>query len=102
MATCHLCPPDDNTVDDRDILDHLRVIHPDQYGEGPQRWPDGQPVIVDTTLDPADWACGAFQPLPTGTDRMPYRCTEPHDHPDGHRAVLDGQVLAEWASRDET
>lgn len=54
MVTCHLCPPDDNTIDDRDILDHLRVIHPDHYGDGPQRWPDGQLVIVDTTLDPTE------------------------------------------------
>jgi hypothetical protein len=37
------------------LLDHIRIMHPDAWGDGPQRWPDGKPVIVDTTLDPKDF-----------------------------------------------
>jgi hypothetical protein len=54
-VTCHLCPEGDNVVDDHAVLDHLRVVHPDQYGDGPTRWPDGQHVIVDATLDSGDF-----------------------------------------------
>jgi hypothetical protein len=39
--------------------DHLRVMHPDVYGDGPERWPDGAIVIDDTTLEPEDFADGA-------------------------------------------
>lgn len=28
-----------------DILDHLRVIHPEVYGDGPERYADGGLVI---------------------------------------------------------
>jgi hypothetical protein len=34
--------------------DHLRVFHPDDY-EPMETWPDGSLVIVDTTLEPADF-----------------------------------------------
>lgn len=27
------------------ILDHLRLLHPEQYGDGPACWPDGGFVI---------------------------------------------------------
>lgn len=37
------------------IDDHLRVMHPDEYGDGPQRWPDGQIAVVDTTIDTRDF-----------------------------------------------
>jgi hypothetical protein len=37
------------------ILDHLRVIHPDVWGDGPTRWPDGRIVVYDTTLTPGDF-----------------------------------------------
>ncbi|HKY57617.1 MAG TPA: hypothetical protein VJL80_06235 [Aeromicrobium sp.] len=30
-------------------IDHIRVMHPDQYEE-PERWPDGGLVIHDDTL----------------------------------------------------
>lgn len=52
MATCGLCPEE---VPDEDVLDHLRVMHPDQYGDGPDQWPNGDVVIVDTTLTPEDF-----------------------------------------------
>ncbi|HEY3259622.1 MAG TPA: hypothetical protein VGJ95_05025 [Pseudonocardiaceae bacterium] len=55
MATCHVCPPGCQNVPDDDMLDHLRVIHPDLYGDGPERWPDGRVVIVDMTLEPDDF-----------------------------------------------
>lgn len=51
-ATCELCG--ETHPADR-ILDHLRAIHPDQYGDGPEHWPDGQVVIIDTTLTPEDF-----------------------------------------------
>jgi len=56
VATCHICPPDDNTVPDREMVDHLRVLHPDLYGDGPPRWPDGSIVFVDYTLEPDNFA----------------------------------------------
>lgn len=51
MGTCHVCPAGDpdRTVPDADMLDHLRVHHPDAYGDGPARWPDGGLVMVDMT-----------------------------------------------------
>lgn len=52
MGTCNLCG---DTPDDTDILDHLRLMHPAEYGDGPARWPDGGLVIIDQTIDtPAD------------------------------------------------
>lgn len=41
------------------MLDHIRVMHPDDYEE-PERWPDGQLVVrvEDESLTPeniADW-----------------------------------------------
>lgn len=36
------------------IVDHLRVVHPDQY-EPPERWPDGGIVVTDDTLAPEDF-----------------------------------------------
>jgi hypothetical protein len=54
MGTCHLCPPDDAAVPDTELLDHVRVVHPDAY-EAVDLWPDGRPLIVDTTLTPEDF-----------------------------------------------
>lgn len=48
MGVCNLCG---DTPDDADLLEHLRVIHPDDYGDGPTRWPDGRIVVVDQTAD---------------------------------------------------
>lgn len=41
---CHVC---EQPVPSAELLDHLRVMHPEQYGDGPQRWPDGALVIID-------------------------------------------------------
>lgn len=35
-------------------VDHIRVMHPDLYGDGPERWPDGGLVIHDDDPDPSD------------------------------------------------
>jgi hypothetical protein len=56
MATCHVCPPGDQNVPDDDMLDHLRVMHPDLWGDGPERWPDGSVVVYDTTLEPGEFS----------------------------------------------
>jgi hypothetical protein len=45
-GTCDLCH---EPVALADIADHLRLLHPDEYGEGFQRWPDGEVVVVDMT-----------------------------------------------------
>lgn len=55
MGTCRLCPPGDDRVADEDLLEHLRVTHPTRYGDGPERWPDGEPVVTDETLEPGDF-----------------------------------------------
>lgn len=55
MATCFLCPAEDNQLPDYDMFDHLRVMHPDAWGDGPERWPDGSVVIHDETLEPGDF-----------------------------------------------
>lgn len=49
-------PADENTgrcllchepVPTHDLVGHLRVMHPDEYGEGPILWPDGGPLVVE-------------------------------------------------------
>jgi hypothetical protein len=55
MGTCNVCPPGDNSVPDVEALDHLRVFHPDVYGDGPEVWPDGLVVVYDMTLEPIDF-----------------------------------------------
>ncbi len=51
MGTCNLCPDGDNDVPDPELLDHLRVMHPDASGDGPKLWPDGGLVIIDRTAE---------------------------------------------------
>lgn len=48
MGRCEVCP-DRPVVEDSKALDHLRVIHPDLYGDGPLYWPDGGVVVIDQT-----------------------------------------------------
>lgn len=45
--TCQLCGDHATGLDG--ILNHLRLMHPDAYGDGPELWPDGQIVIHDLT-----------------------------------------------------
>lgn len=55
MGHCNLC---DEPVEDRDIMDHIRVTHPVEYDGGPALWPDGGLVILDSTLAPDDFTQG--------------------------------------------
>jgi hypothetical protein len=55
MGTCFVCPEGDRDVPDVELLDHLRLLHPDVWGDGPLRWPDGRVVVYDTTLEPGDF-----------------------------------------------
>jgi hypothetical protein len=52
MGKCLICDPPEH-VDDERLADHLRVLHPDDWGDGPLEWPDGGIVVVDTTLEPS-------------------------------------------------
>lgn len=40
-----------------DLLHHLRQFHPDQFDSDIdfERWPDGEVVVEDTTLEPQDF-----------------------------------------------
>jgi hypothetical protein len=58
MGACHLCP---EMPPDTELLDHLRVMHPDAYGDGPLRWPDGGVVVVDETVEPSDFGSDGGQ-----------------------------------------
>lgn len=51
---CALCQPLQHLAH-HELLDHIRVLHPEHYGDGPARWPDGGLVIEDTTLEPRDF-----------------------------------------------
>jgi hypothetical protein len=44
---CHLC---DEPVAGEEILNHLRLVHPDTYDRIP-RWPDGSLAIAVTPAD---------------------------------------------------
>lgn len=58
---CELCgheekPESGQMLDDvRLIDDHLQRMHPQEYGDGPERWPDGEVVLEDETIDPSDF-----------------------------------------------
>lgn len=57
-GTCALCL-EPLAVDGLEgIVDHVRLMHPDQF-EDPQRWPDGGLVVVDETDPTADEIGGA-------------------------------------------
>lgn len=92
MATCHLCG---DHLPDSDMGDHLRIMHPDEWGDGPERWPDGAPVIVDMTLEPGDFRTLSVQPHPpdpANTEAFWYwhcsRCgPNDHEHPDWEAAM---------------
>lgn len=52
---CHLC---DEDVPTSDLLGHLRVLHPNIYGNGPERWPDGAPVLEEGHISMATFEDG--------------------------------------------
>lgn len=45
-----------------ELLDHLRVMHPDDYGDGPERWPDGTIVVHHDVITPEDFTDGGTFP----------------------------------------
>lgn len=49
---CAICQ---EPVPTHDLLGHLRVMHPAEYGDGPERWPDGGLVVLDATLTPEEF-----------------------------------------------
>lgn len=54
-VTCHLGCGDIEADGIEGIADHIRILHPDEYGEGPERWPDGRVAVVDHTIGPDDF-----------------------------------------------
>ncbi len=48
---CEVCG---DPVPTAQLLDHLRLLHPDDYGDGPQRWPDGGLVVIDADPEITD------------------------------------------------
>lgn len=57
---CALCGHEDKTAPDLAadaelIVDHIRVMHPDRYDGGLERWPDGGIVLEDDGIEPGDF-----------------------------------------------
>ncbi|AHH98263.1 hypothetical protein [Kutzneria albida] len=48
---CHVCRSDMPSVD---LLNHLRLLHPDVWG-ALETWPDGHVVIFDDSVEPNDF-----------------------------------------------
>ncbi len=49
---CALC---EEPIETAHLLEHLRNVHPSEYGNGPELWPDGGIVVLDATLEPEDF-----------------------------------------------
>lgn len=52
MPQCNLCkitvPYTGNMMVDMEAtLEHVRLFHPEEYGDGPNRWPDGSLVYIE-------------------------------------------------------
>ena len=54
MGVCFLCEPPAEVPDD-ELGRHLLDVHHMDMEKVVDRWPDGQPVIVDQTLEPEDF-----------------------------------------------
>lgn len=57
---CVFCGPIEGSPQDLNeaiemMVEHIRVLHPEHYGDGPERWPDGGLVVEDESLDPSDF-----------------------------------------------
>lgn len=65
-ARCNLCqrhwPRGEFGIPE--AFEHLHDEHPDAYGDGPQQWPDGEVVIVNESLEPADFLDAQTDPCP--------------------------------------
>lgn len=51
MGRCELCPCDVPTAE---LISHISMYHPDFY-EPMETWPDGEIVVIDTSLEPYDF-----------------------------------------------
>jgi hypothetical protein len=49
-GTCDICGEKQD-----DVLLHLSILHPDVV-EDFETWPDGSVVVIDSTLEPEDFA----------------------------------------------
>lgn len=52
MPQCNLCPEvveftGNMTADMEAVIEHIRIVHPEHYGTGPERWPDGSLVYTE-------------------------------------------------------
>lgn len=54
MSTMGMCDVCDTPVKDSELVSHIAVEHPDRY-EAVEVWPDGTTVVIDETLEPADF-----------------------------------------------
>lgn len=51
-----ICIPCGFSMPDPDLTEHIRLEHALDYGDGPERWADGDVVVVhENTLDPDDF-----------------------------------------------
>lgn len=54
--TCNLGCTEPIETDDLEVASaHIQLFHPEVYGSGPERWPDGSIVVTDYTLAPEDF-----------------------------------------------
>jgi len=58
MGICFLCRPE-REVPDTELGSHLLEMHNIDVSEAVTKWPDGEPVIVDHTLEPEDFERGS-------------------------------------------
>jgi hypothetical protein len=96
---CHLC---NEPVAGEEILDHLRVVHPDVYGDGPPRWPDGRlaiPVLpADARRFEEDQLTGEGEGSPAGGYAVVlFTGSECEEYP-GKSCVMD--VLGPYTSAE--
>lgn len=49
---CQLCEPP-RRVSVEALLEHFRIVH--DLDAEPERWPDGELVVIDSTLEPDDF-----------------------------------------------
>ena len=61
MGFCNLCETDVPTLE---LISHISMYHPDFY-EPMETWPDGEIVVIDTSLEPEDFMDEAAERLLT-------------------------------------
>jgi len=51
MANCNLCPPDNRSVPDDEMDEHLRTVHPEVDRDGTSE-SDNSTIVHDASLKP--------------------------------------------------